>query len=133
MSTEKKEVAKIVTMPKEAEKKPTEKALNLAEMLEKQLKEIQRKKKLADNRVFFLTKRTELENCIEILNEEITQGNFSTDRFVLKFGKRSSYRDEEQIFTISNPDVLMKFIISLQGEIDKSVEKIEKDLLQDLA
>ena len=133
MSTDKKEVAKVVTMPKKAEQNKTEKAFNLAEALEKQLKEIQRKKKLADNRVFFLSKRTELENCVEVLNEEIAQGNFSTDRFVLKFGKRSSYRDEEQIFTISNHDVLMKFIISLQGEIDKAVEKIEKDLLQDLA
>lgn len=133
MSTDKKEVAKVVTMPKKAEQNKTEKAFNLAEELEKQLKEIQRKKKLADNRVFFLSKRTELENCVEVLNEEIAQGNFTTDRFVLKFGKRSSYRDEEQIFTISNHDVLMKFIISLQGEIDKAVEKIEKDLLQDLA
>ena len=122
-----------MTMPKKAEQNKTEKAFNLAEALEKQLKEIQRKKKLADNRVFFLSKRTELENCVEVLNEEIAQGNFTTDRFVLKFGKRSSYRDEEQIFTISNHDVLMKFIISLQGEIDKAVEKIEKDLLQDLA
>lgn len=133
MSTDKKEVAKVVTMPKKAEQNKSEKAFNLAEALEKQLKEIQRKKKLADNRVFFLSKRTELENCVEVLNEEIAQGNFTTDRFVLKFGKRSSYRDEEQIFTISNHDVLMKFIISLQGEIDKAVEKIEKDLLQDLA
>lgn len=133
MSTDKKEVAKVVTMPKKAEQNKTEKAFNLAEALEKQLKEIQRKKKLADNRVFFLSKRTELENCVEVLNEEIAQGNFTTDRFVLKFGKRSSYRDEEQIFTISNHEVLMKFIISLQGEIDKAVEKIEKDLLQDLA
>lgn len=133
MSTDKKEVAKVVTMPKKAEQNKTEKAFNLAEALEKQLREIQRKKKLADNRVFFLSKRTELENCVEVLNEEIAQGNFTTDRFVLKFGKRSSYRDEEQIFTISNHDVLMKFIISLQGEIDMAVEKIEKDLLQDLA
>jgi len=60
MSTDKKEVAKVVTMPKKAEQNKTEKAFNLAEALEKQLKEIQRKKKLADNRVFFLSKRTEL-------------------------------------------------------------------------
>lgn len=132
MSTEKKEVAKVVTMPKAAEPTKKEKALTMAEVLETQLKEIQRKKKLADNRVFFLSKKTELENCAEALNEEIAQGNFSTDRLVLKFGKRSSYREDEQIFTISNSDVLMKFIISLQNEIDQAVEKIEKNLLQDI-
>lgn len=137
MSNEKKEVAKVATMPKKAEPKTesaqTANAQSITEILEAQLKEIQRKKKLADNRVFFIEKKKELKDCVTALNDEIASGSFSTDRFVLKFGRRNSYRDDEQIFTISNTDVLIKFILSLQEEIDTAVSKIEKELLANLA
>lgn len=136
MSTEKKEVAKVVTLPKTAEPKTetakTAQAKNITEILENQLKEIQRKKKLADNRLFFMGKQNELKECVSALNDEIASGSFSTDKFVLKFGRRNSYRDEEQIFTIANTDVLIKFILSLQTEIDTAILKIENELLKDI-
>ena len=135
MSTEKKEVAKVVTLPKTAEPKEsanTSKAQDITKILENQLKEIQRKKKLADNRLFFMGKQNELKECVSALNDEIASGSFSTDKFVLKFGRRNSYRDEEQIFTISNTDVLIKFILSLQTEIDTAILKIENELLKDI-
>ncbi len=136
MSNEKKEVAKTATLPKKAELKnesaQTANAQSVTEILEAQLKEIQRKKKLADNRVFFIEKKKELKDCVNALNDEIASGSFTTDRFVLKFGRRNSYRDDEQIFTISNTDVLIKFILSLKEEIDMAVSKIEKELLANL-
>lgn len=133
MSTQKKEVTQVTAMfPTTNEKNTVVKKGNIKSIeviLAEHLEEIERKKKLVDNRAYFLLKKEELKNSIEELNNEIANATFSSDRFVLRFGKRSSYRDDEYLFNISHPEMMMKFISDLNDEINKSITKIEKDLI----
>jgi len=144
MSNNKNEATKVAQTPKTAQtsqvaeqpKVATDRnaqAKSIGEILESQLKEIQRKKKLADNRSIFLRKKSELSDCITALNDDLISGNFDNDKFALKFGRKGDYRDEHMIFTIANPEILTKFLATLQTEIDASITKIEKELLQDIA
>ena len=113
------------------EAKREEKTLSLAQLLEKQLSEIKRKKTLVDRRDIFLKKSTELENCLSDLREEQKSGNFTTDNYVLSFSKKGNYRDDDA-FKISNPVLMEKFLVSLQSEIDLAVNGIETELMKDL-
>lgn len=133
MSTQKKAVAQVVTMSSKTIEKNTKatkgNVKSIEVILNEQLEEIYRKKKLADNRTYFIEKREELKRSMQELNEEIANGTFSSDRLVLRFGKRTSYRDDEYLFNISNPDVMMKFISNLNDEMNNSITKIEKELI----
>lgn len=111
-------------------KNPMKEIFSLSEQLESQLKEINRKKTLVDNRKFFMLKKDELEVCVNDLTAEVTDNKFNTDRFVLKLSKMSSYRSEEGAFSISNVAVLMKFVDMLVEEIDRSIDSIECELLK---
>lgn len=138
------EKAKTVAMPKMAEQKTetatqkadepkrTEKAPSIAEILEAQLKAIQHKKKLADNREIFLIKKRNLQNYTKLLQQQAIENVFASDEFSLNFSSRENYRDKTD-FSISNPEMLLKFLVFLDGEIDDAVAKIEKELLQDIA
>lgn len=112
-----------------AEEKRAEKTQSLTEILEVQLKEIQRRKKLADNRSIFLGKLHELEESERLLNDEVAEGKFTSDSYVLRFGKRNAYREEENTFSINNSDLLLKFLANLKSEIKISIDRIENDLL----
>lgn len=127
------ETKKVTAKATQAEEKRAEKTQSLTEILEAQLKEIQRKKKLADNRGVFIGKLRELDECEKLLSEELAEGKFSSDSYVLRFGKRNSYRDEENVFSINNSDLLLKFLANLKAEISVSIDRIEKELLKDLA
>lgn len=130
MSNEKKEVAKVATVPKMEEKR-AEKAVSITELLEKQLSEIKRKKQLADRRAVFLAKDKELTECLTLLDDEQKAGNFTTDNYTLMFAKKSDYRNEEA-FKISNPFLMIKFLNVLQLEMKQAVTAIEAELLTDL-
>lgn len=122
---------KTVTATPMAEEKREEQALPLSQLLEKQLTEIKRKKKLADRRDIFLRKSEELQECLSLLKQEQADGNFTTDNFSLAFAKKADYRNEEA-FKISNPSLLTKFLEVLQSEISKAIKSIESELLKDL-
>lgn len=140
----KSEKAKTVAMPKTAEpKKETatpkaeepkraEKALSLSEILEAQLKEIQRKKQLADNRDVFLTKKRNLSEYMKTLKQQAIENTFKSDEFSLNFTARENYSNKTE-FSISNPEMLLKFLVFLDAEISNAVDRIEKELLQDIA
>ncbi len=137
MNTGKKEVAKTVAMPKQADPKTAttakaeEKKLSITEMLEKQLSEIKRKKQLADRRDIFIAKCEEVDDCLTMLQEEHQAGTFATDNFTLIFARKNGYSDKET-FRISNPAMIVKFLSVLQGEMLQTVKKIETELLRDL-
>lgn len=125
MATAKKETAKSAKT-----ENSTKGIFSLSEQLENQLKEINRKKTLVDRRNFFLQKKEELETCVDELNTEVKDNNFNTERFTLKLSRANSYRDEKSTFSISNVDVLLKFVNMLNVEIDKSIVAIESELLK---
>lgn len=103
---------------------------SLSEQLENQLKEIKRKKTLVDNRDFFILKKEELETCVNDLTTEVKENKFNTERFTLKFARANGYRDEKSTFSISNVDILLKFVTMLMAEIETSINSIEKELLK---
>lgn len=122
-----------VVKPTQKEKSATTpaqevKKLSLSELLDKQLIEIKRKKKLIDRRDIFIQKNQELENCLAELNQEQADGSFATESFSLVFAKKNGYRDEDA-FKISNPALMIGFLTSLRSEITKAVSKIEDELL----
>lgn len=103
---------------------------SLSEQLENQLKEINRKKTLVDNRDFFILKKEELETCVNDLTAEVKENKFNTERFTLKLARANSYRDEKSTFSISNVDILLKFVNMLMAEIETSINSIEEELLK---
>ncbi len=121
----------VTTEPPKVEEKRAEQTMSLSQLLEKQLSDIKRKKKLADRRDIFLKKSEELEECLSLLNQEQADGNFTTDNFSLIFAKKTNYRDEDA-FKISNPALMAKFLVVLQFEITQAINSIESELLKDM-
>ena len=122
MATSKKQTAKADSAVNEI--------FSLSSQLENELKEINRKKTLVDKRNFFILKKEELETCVNDLKEEIKENKFNTERFTLKLARANSYREEKSTFSISNVDVLLKFVDMLMCEIETSIDAIETELLK---
>lgn len=118
--------------PKVETENRAEKAQSIKEILETQLREITRKKQLADHREVFVSKRNELKDLMKQLQQQATAGTFESEDFKLTFTTKSNYRDSES-FKISNPEMLSKFVVFLEDEIGKAIEKIENELLHDIA
>ena len=98
------------------------------ELLEKQLAELARKKKLADRRKIFLDKKESLENFLENLDMEAENGlEMATAK--ISFIIRTNYRDDEQ-FTIAIPDMVVNHVSRLIEDIDKAILKIETELME---
>ena len=100
--------------------------------MELQLKEIKRKKRLADNRDVFISKSKSLEEYQKQLQQLAIDSLFETEDFKLNFTVKDDYRNSSN-FSITNPEMLLKFVVFLSDEIKKAIEKIEKELLQDIA
>ncbi len=133
----KNEKAQIVDLPttKETTKQENtkaEKPQSIAEILESQLKAIQHKKRLADNRDIFIIKRKNLAEYKKILKQQAIDNVFASDGFSLNFTNRENYSSKTE-FSISNPEMLLKFLVFLEDEMTKAIERIEKELLQDIA
>lgn len=131
METKKNEKAKTIAVKVEEPKK-IGKTQSITEILELQLKEIKRKKRLADNRDVFISKSKSLEEYQKQLQQLAIDSLFETEDFKLNFTVKDDYRNSSN-FSITNPEMLLKFVVFLSDEIKKAIEKIEKELLHDIA
>lgn len=131
METKKNEKAKTIAVKVE-EPKRIGKTQSITEILELQLKEIKRKKRLADNRDVFISKSKSLEEYQKQLQQLAIDSLFETEDFKLNFTVKDDYRNSSN-FSITNPEMLLKFVVFLSDEIKKAIEKIEKELLHDIA
>jgi len=110
-----------------AEQAQTKQIGNIREILEQQLAEITRRKRLADNRQVFLTKKNALQEFKKSISEEKLNGSFDSSKFKISLAS-ASYRDEDKI-SINNIDLIFDFIDLLDAKIDEYVLKIETELL----
>jgi len=131
METKMNEKAKTIAVKVE-EPKRIGKTQSITEILELQLKEIKRKKRLADNRDVFISKSKSLEEYQKQLQQLAIDSLFETEDFKLNFTVKDDYRNSSN-FSITNPEMLLKFVVFLSDEIKKAIEKIEKELLHDIA
>ncbi len=100
----------------------------LKKMLSEQLSNISKKKKLADNREIFLKKRESLKETQTMLWENKKAGNFEQKSCRISFQVEADYRKEE-MFGISNVDLLIFFVESLLTKIDEKIAQIELELI----
>jgi hypothetical protein len=101
---------------------------NIREILEQQLAEITHKKRLADNRQIFITKKTSLLEFKKIIEEEKQNGSFESSKFKISLVATSSYRDDDKI-SIQNVDLILSFVEMLNLKIDEMVCSIESELI----
>jgi len=99
----------------------------LTAKLEVQLQEITHKKRLADNRSIFLQKKSSLDEFKQLIETEMSSGNFESTKFKLSFST-GTYRDDEK-FTISNTDLVLFFVDGLTSKIDEQITKLETELI----
>lgn len=100
---------------------------NIREILEQQLAEITRRKRLADNRQIFISKKTALEDYRKTIEDERMNGSFESSKFKISLSS-AGYRDEDKI-SINNIDLIFDFLDLLNGKIDEYVQKIETELI----
>jgi len=102
----------------------------ILQKLEAQLEEITHKKRLADNRTVFLTKKNSLQEYKKQMEDEKLAGNFEQTKCKISFASGSGYnsRDDEK-FTISNTELILFFVDGLTLKIDEVVQKIEAELI----
>lgn len=107
---------------------PAEKQVgNIREILEKQLSEINKRKRLADNRQIFLSKKTALLEFRKSIEEEKQNGSFDSSKFKISLAS-SHYREDDKI-SISNIDLILDFMDMLECKIDSYVVAIETELI----
>lgn len=102
----------------------------LKKMLDAQLVEISKKKKLADNRALFLNKLEHLNELKTSLSEDKKEGNFEQSKCKINFVVSGSngYRDEEKL-NISNTDLVIFFVDELSKKIEEVIARIETELV----
>lgn len=139
------EVAPSATPPapkaekKGKESKPKSEAQRKAEELQKEmerkqkelddcLKVLEAKKELSAKRTKFLETIGQINTAEEVLNEDDT---FEVTSYRLIFANSSapSYR-EENIFKISNRELLLHFVEFIRDKINKKIAEIEAELVK---
>jgi len=118
---------KIVKTEK-AEQAESKQVGNISEILQQQIEEITRKKRLADNRKIFLNKRTSLQEYKAQIQEEKQSGSFDSTKLKISLSGVSSYREEDKI-SLQNVDLILEFIDMLTLKIDEMVSKIEAEII----
>ena len=93
--------------------------------LQKCLSELERKKKLSENRVQFIDVMDKLEKAEDELSQE---EDFNTVLYKLKFCQGNSYRDDDT-FSISNRLIIVEFIHFIRGKITEKIQEIEAQLI----
>lgn len=93
--------------------------------LQKCLAELERKKKLSENRVQFIDVMDKLEKAEDELSQE---EDFNTVVYKLKFCQGNSYRDDDT-FSISNRLIIVEFIHFIRGKITEKIQEIEAQLI----
>ncbi|MDR1553360.1 MAG: hypothetical protein LBS69_07860 [Prevotellaceae bacterium] len=115
----------------EAAKVGGEKSItDLQKELAERLKELNYKKKLADHREIFLQTDANLKEFQKDLTAQCKAGAFEaqTARITFKGRGKDNYRDED-IFSISNVGLIVKFIDFLRQEIKTKINEIETELI----
>ncbi len=137
-----KEVAPSTTPPtpkSEKKSKPKSEAQRKAEELQKEmerkqkelaecLKVLEAKKELSAKRTKFIETLDQINTAEEVLNEDDT---FEVTSYRLIFANSSapSYR-EENIFKISNRELLLHFVDFIRDKINKKIAEIEAELVK---
>lgn len=93
--------------------------------LQKCLAELERKKKLSENRVQFMDVMDRLEQAEDILLQE---NEFNTDVYKLRFCNAANYR-EDDVFTISNREIIIDFVRYIREKVIAKVREIESQLM----
>lgn len=101
---------------------------HISEILENQLKEITRKKALADNREIFLSRKNSILEFKKEIQEELKEGHFESQSYKINLAS-GDYRSENKI-SINNVNLIIDFINMLDVKIDEYVNKIEQELIQ---
>lgn len=117
VSNENKANQEAISLQKEIEKRTAE--------LQKCLAELERKKKLSENRVQFIEVMDKLEKAEDELSQE---EGFNATMYKLKFCQGNSYRDDD-VFSISNRLIIMDFIHFIRGKITEKIQEIEAQLI----
>lgn len=97
------------------------------EELQKCLAELERKKKLSQNRTSFIQALDKLEQATVKLSEEDT---FETKSYRLRFENTTAYHGED-VFSISNNFILDEFIIFMKEKIQMKISEIEQQLIME--
>ena len=111
---------------------PPQRTLSIEELqalLKKELEVLNRKKDLADRRDVFLIKRADLVKCKKTVEKDVKGSIFESNGIKLCFKAKGEYDRLDDLFTISNPAIVLKFINVLSDEIDLKVREIEAELL----
>lgn len=116
-----------VAKTEKAEQAQTKQIGNIREILEQQLTEITKRKRLADNRQVFLTKKNAIQDFRKTIEEEKLNGSFDSSKFKISLTS-AGYRDDDKI-SINNIDLIFDFLDLLDAKIDEYVEKIESELI----
>jgi hypothetical protein len=98
--------------------------------LAERLKELHRKKQLADNREVFLETDKQMESFLSELKSQEKTGHFETAAAKIVFkGKGQNGYSLDEVFAISNVTLICKFIDVLRQEIAEKVQVIESELI----
>ena len=127
------------TPKSEKKSKPKSEAQRKAEELQKEmerkqkelaecLKVLEAKKELSAKRTKFIETLDQINTAEEVLNEDDT---FEVTSYRLIFANSSapSYR-EENIFKISNRELLLHFVDFIRDKINKKIAEIEAELVK---
>jgi hypothetical protein len=110
-------------------KEDAKKVLTIREQLELQLKQLNRKKELADKREFFLCKKADLLRYREYVLKDF--GQLETKAAKVSFIGYNEYEREETKVNVNNPEFIARYIDCLVSDIDRFVVEIEQGLLTD--
>lgn len=127
ISEEKKQVVKPILKDAETNAKALQKEIDKkAKELEKCLKDLETKKKLANNRTKFIDV---LDRLTEIKSELQPSDSFETENFTLIFSSKQNYSNRAE-FSISNTVIILDFIDYIKEKINKKIEELEAELIK---
>ena len=114
------------TPKSEKKSKPKSEAQRKAEELQKEME--RKQKELSAKRTKFIETLDQINTAEEVLNEDDT---FEVTSYRLIFANSSapSYR-EENIFKISNRELLLHFVDFIRDKINKKIAEIEAELVK---
>lgn len=139
VTTKSEENAPSATPPTTKKSKPKSEAQRKAEELQKEmerkqkelddcLKVLEAKKELSAKRTKFLETIGQINTAEEVLNEDDTF-EVSNYRLIFASSGAPSFR-EENIFKISNRELLLNFVQFIREKINKKIAEIEAELVK---
>ena len=95
--------------------------------LQKVLADLERKKVLSKNRLYFMNVLDEISLFKEDISKEDT---LESERGFIELQQKRNYRNEK-VCKISNPYILLKFADFIELEIKDKIKQIEESLLSE--